>query len=63
MLIARYQRSEDSPYPFPNDDEELGRLDELQFLMKKLFGGNVLVPIHLKPSNILDIGTGSGCLH
>jgi hypothetical protein len=62
-LIARYHRVDDNPYPFPNDEDESNRLNRLHFLMKELSGGNVLAPIIPEPSRILDVGTGSGCLH
>jgi hypothetical protein len=53
---------ENSPYPFPNDDDEVLRLDVLQWAVKTLFGRNVLAPISKKATHILDVGTGSGCI-
>lgn len=44
----------------PNDDEEVERLDNLQFVCSSFVGANVVAPISRKPSNILDIGCGSG---
>jgi len=49
-----------SPYPLPNDDEEVIRLDEQHYVFKFIFGRNVLAPISRKATNIVDVGTGSG---
>jgi SAM-dependent methyltransferase len=54
---------ETNPYPLPNDDEEIVRLDELQFVIRGLFGPNILAPISRNPTAILDLGTGSGRYH
>jgi hypothetical protein len=51
---------ETNPYPLPNDDEEIVRLDELQFVISGFFGPNILAPITRNPTAILDLGTGSG---
>jgi len=51
---------ETNPYPLPNDDEEIVRLDELQFVISGFFGPNILAPIARNPTAILDLGTGSG---
>jgi ubiquinone/menaquinone biosynthesis C-methylase UbiE len=51
---------ETNHYPLPNDAEETLRLDELHYLYRCLLGRNVIVPIGRKPTNILDVGTGSG---
>jgi ubiquinone/menaquinone biosynthesis C-methylase UbiE len=52
---------ENNKYHFPCDEEELRRLDSLQFAMRiYLDGENILVPFSQKPTNILDVGTGSG---
>lgn len=51
---------ETNPYPLPNDDEEIVRLDELQFVISGFFGHNILAPITRNPTAILDLGTGSG---
>lgn len=61
-LIARYHSNINNPYPFPNDEPEQERLDRLHSLMKNLFGGNILAPLHTNPSFILDLGTGSGVI-
>jgi hypothetical protein len=51
-----------SPYLFSsaNDDDEAKRLDKMQYVVRTIWGGNVLVPIIKTPTLILDIGTGSG---
>ena|SRR5215471_1697925 len=49
-----------SEYMLPNDEEEHQRLDNLHFVSRTLGGGNVLVPFPVPPTNILDIGAGSG---
>lgn len=49
-----------NPYPFPNDEPEVERLDKLQRLHRLLWRRNVMAPIGRKPSLILDLGTGSG---
>lgn len=47
-------------YPYPNDEQELDRLD-LQHHMSKLIMGGKLYHVPLEdPEQILDIGTGSG---
>jgi SAM-dependent methyltransferase len=56
----RYHGVIDNPYPLPNDDQELIRLDELQYVMRSNWRRNVLAPIIRTPSKILDVGTGSG---
>jgi len=49
-----------NPYPLPNDDEEVVRLDELQFLVVGVYGANVLAPISPHATRIVDVGTGNG---
>lgn len=51
-----------NPYFLPNDDEEMIRLDELHFVLRKIYKHNVLAPIGRlsKSAKILDMGTGSG---
>lgn len=57
----------------PNDEEEVERLDNLQFVCSSFVGGNVVAPISRRPTNIcttlslspslltaVDIGCGSG---
>lgn len=47
-------------YPYPNDEQELDRLD-MQHHMFKMVMKNKLYHVPLKePQQILDIGTGSG---
>jgi len=60
-LTDRYHGLTKSPYPLPNDDEELERLYMHHKVHKALAGGNVLTPIGRTPAQILDVGTGSGC--
>lgn len=49
-----------SAYPYPNDEQELDRLD-MQHHMFKLVMNNKLYHVPLgNPKRILDIGTGSG---
>ena len=69
-LLIRFHGVEDAPYTLPNDEDELGRLADLQTCIKLFFGKNILAPIVAKPSLIgilsfsaltsVDIGTGSG---
>ena len=58
--IVRFHRVEKSTYPLPNDEKEHKRLDDLQLACRELLGGNVFAPISSTPTNILDVGTGSG---
>lgn len=62
----------DAPYPLPNDEAELERLQDVHYCMRKLLGKNIVVPISSNPEligtptdntemlMIVDIGTGSG---
>ena len=45
---------------FPNDEEEYRRLDNLHIVCHTLGGGNILPPFSVPPTNILDVGAGSG---
>jgi len=56
----RFHGIPDNPYPYPCDDEEKNRLDMMQYIVRSVYGGNVMVPINSKPTLILDVGTGSG---
>jgi hypothetical protein len=47
--VSRYHGVTNNPYPFPNDDVEKGRLDELHYVLKEVFNGNILVPLRKKP--------------
>ena len=51
-LIPSHHGFSDNPYPFPNDELEQHRLDELQMCMRTLLGGNVMVPIQRRPTQI-----------
>jgi len=62
LLIYRYHGIVENPYPFPNDEEEVVRLDKLQYLHRLLMPRNVMAPISRKPNLILDLGTGSGII-
>ena len=48
----RYHAFVDCPYPLPNDDEEIARLTELQFVMRAVLGRNVLAKINKEPACI-----------
>jgi hypothetical protein len=48
----RYHGKVGNPYPFPNDELEKERLDELQSCMLALIGANVVAPIGEKPTQI-----------
>jgi hypothetical protein len=56
----RFHGIVDNPYIYPSDEDEVVRLDATHYVVKLLYGGNVLVPITQKAEKILDIGTGSG---
>jgi len=49
-------------YPIRNENnqKEYFRLSELQFVVRSLYGCNVIAPIDPNPQLILDAGTGSG---
>lgn len=48
-----------TPYFLPKDDEEINRLDFQHYLFRFALKGNYAVPLEA-PSNILDVGTGTG---
>jgi SAM-dependent methyltransferase len=48
-----------TPYPLPKDLTEINRLDFQHYLLRTGFGGNYAAPIG-QPSDILDVGCGSG---
>lgn len=50
----------DTDYLLPHDDEEIERLDSLQNLFRMILGKNIIAPLSIKPSHILDVGAGSG---
>jgi len=45
-------------YYLPADEREATRLDDLQYCIHVMHGQNILAPV--RPSQVLDIGTGSG---
>lgn len=49
-----------SPYYHPADEAEVIRLDDLHYVIRTVYGKNVLAPIPQIPGKILDVGTGSG---
>jgi len=51
-LTDRFHSVEDAPYPLPNDEDELERLQDLQHCMKLLLGRNILPKIAANPSLI-----------
>ncbi|KAJ6160954.1 hypothetical protein N7470_004350 [Penicillium chermesinum] len=56
----RYHKYHEGAYPYPNDEQELDRLD-MQHHMFRLVLDNRLYNVPLKdPKQILDVGTGSG---
>ncbi|KAJ5380711.1 uncharacterized protein N7496_003139 [Penicillium cataractarum] len=56
----RYHKYHEGAYPYPNDEQELDRLDMQHHMFKLVMNGKLYnVPLD-KPKQILDIGTGSG---
>jgi SAM-dependent methyltransferase len=50
-----------NPYPFPNDLDELGRLDDIQYLIEATYGDTIIAPLARKThALVFDAGTGSG---
>ncbi|MGE5333148.1 MAG: class I SAM-dependent methyltransferase [Nitrososphaerota archaeon] len=47
------------PYPLPKDMDEINRLDFQHFLLRTGLHGNYLAPLG-QPTDILDVGCGSG---
>jgi SAM-dependent methyltransferase len=58
--VDRYHGMPNNSYPYPCDDDEKIRLDEMQYVVRTVYGGNVIAPISKRPTMILDLGTGSG---
>ncbi|KAL9107067.1 MAG: hypothetical protein Q9227_008013 [Pyrenula ochraceoflavens] len=55
-----YHRYKEGSYKFPNDEQEKDRLDRQYHVFKLLWDGRLhFCPLN-DPSNILDIGTGTG---
>ncbi|HEU5347115.1 MAG TPA: methyltransferase domain-containing protein [Ktedonobacterales bacterium] len=48
------------PYPLPKDMDEVNRLDFQHFLLRTGLRGNYAAPIGQQPTDILDVGCGSG---
>ncbi|GAQ07075.1 hypothetical protein ALT_4396 [Aspergillus lentulus] len=56
----RYHKYHEGSYIYPNDEQELDRLDMQHHMIKLVNDGRLFfAPIHC-PKRILDIGTGSG---
>jgi hypothetical protein len=51
-LTDRFHGVEEAPYPLPNDEDELQRLQDLQHCIKLFFGKNILPTIAPNPSLI-----------
>jgi len=49
-----------NPYPHPNDEDERQRLDKLHYVCRSFLGSNIIAPIGKRPTQIVDIGCGSG---
>jgi hypothetical protein len=49
---SRYHGLEDAPYMLPNDEEEVERLQDIQYCFHKFLGRNIVAPISLKPQII-----------
>jgi ubiquinone/menaquinone biosynthesis C-methylase UbiE len=49
----------DAPYMLPKDEAEINRLDFQHFMLRAALHGNHLAPIG-RPTNILDVGCGTG---
>jgi 2-polyprenyl-3-methyl-5-hydroxy-6-metoxy-1,4-benzoquinol methylase len=60
LTTFSYHGSEKSQYPLPNDEAEHKRLDYLQLTCRLHLGTNVVAPISANPTDILDVGAGSG---
>jgi hypothetical protein len=60
--VIRFHGVEDAPCTLPNDEEELGRLADLQNCIKLFFGKNILAPIGPKPSLIGISISSSTCI-
>lgn len=60
MIITMINHLTSLAYPYPNDEQELDRLDMQHHMFKLVMGGKLYnVPLD-NPKQILDIGTGSG---
>ncbi|KAH8704881.1 S-adenosyl-L-methionine-dependent methyltransferase [Talaromyces proteolyticus] len=55
-----YHRYHEGLYPYPNDEQELDRLDMLHHIWKEVNQSRLYISPLREPKHILDIGTGSG---
>ncbi|KAI9376586.1 hypothetical protein BJX61DRAFT_530745 [Aspergillus egyptiacus] len=55
-----YHRYHEGSYVYPNDEQEMDRLDMQHHMCKLLTGGRLFFAPLRNPREILDIGTGSG---
>jgi len=56
----RYHSFRKGAYAFPNDDDELDRMDLEHHIWLLLLGGNHYIAPLVEPLKILDLGTGTG---
>ncbi len=60
-LVPPRRRFADAvPYILPNDPDEVNRLDFQHFMIRHLFGGNIVTPLRTTPNAVLDVGCGTG---
>lgn len=59
VVVGGRLRKVGVPYAMPADMAEINRLDFQHYLLRHVFQGNYAAPIQA-PSNILDVGTGTG---
>jgi SAM-dependent methyltransferase len=59
LAVQDRQYVADAPYFLPKDDQEVNRLDFQHYLFRYALKGNYAAPL-TTPSNILDVGTGTG---
>lgn len=57
---ANLTMPETKVYPYPNDEQELDRLDMQHHIWKKVNEDRLFLAPLTNPTRILDIGTGSG---
>lgn len=55
-----YHKYKEGSYPFPNDAQEVERMDKQFWLIKAAQGGRLLMAPVSDPQNVLDVGTGTG---
>ncbi|BCS16192.1 hypothetical protein ALUC_80399S [Aspergillus luchuensis] len=56
----RYHKYHEGSYLYPNDEQELDRMDMQHHMLKLVNRGRLLFASPLSPKKILDVGTGSG---